>query len=107
MEKSANTDEAVEMKCPRCSSKNVTVKFNGIGYEALTGGFHYQCGNCGHVFHNMGPDFETPIVPGVSTPSKIQVGRYGWECPKCGAVMSPDQVTCVNCRGEGWNKWTG
>ena len=23
--------------------------------------------------------------------------QYGWECPKCGAVMSPDQKTCPFC----------
>ena len=24
----------------------------------------------------------------------------GWECPKCGAVMSPSTMCCVNCRGN-------
>lgn len=24
----------------------------------------------------------------------------GWECPKCGAVMSPSTSCCVNCRGN-------
>lgn len=24
----------------------------------------------------------------------------GWECPKCGAVMSPTTSVCVNCRGD-------
>ena len=23
----------------------------------------------------------------------------GWECPKCGAVMSPTTECCVNCKG--------
>ena len=23
----------------------------------------------------------------------------GWECPKCGAGMSPTTSVCVNCRG--------
>ena len=25
----------------------------------------------------------------------------GWECPKCGAVMSPTTSCCVNCQGYG------
>lgn len=25
--------------------------------------------------------------------------QKGWECPKCGAVMSPTTEVCVNCRG--------
>ena len=24
----------------------------------------------------------------------------GWECPKCGAVMSPTTTVCVNCKGQ-------
>jgi uncharacterized OB-fold protein len=23
----------------------------------------------------------------------------GWECPKCGAVMSPTKSVCINCTG--------
>ena len=26
--------------------------------------------------------------------------QQGWECPKCGAVMSPTTACCVNCRGN-------
>jgi hypothetical protein len=26
--------------------------------------------------------------------------QQGWECPKCGAVMSPHTACCVNCRGN-------
>ena len=26
--------------------------------------------------------------------------QQGWECPKCGAVMSPTTSVCVNCRGD-------
>ena len=25
--------------------------------------------------------------------------KQGWECPRCGAVMSPRIDCCVNCRG--------
>lgn len=24
----------------------------------------------------------------------------GWECPKCGAVMSPSSWVCINCDGS-------
>lgn len=26
--------------------------------------------------------------------------NQGWECPKCGAVMSPLRESCINCKGE-------
>lgn len=26
--------------------------------------------------------------------------QQGWECPKCGAVMSPTTACCVNCKGN-------
>jgi hypothetical protein len=32
--------------------------------------------------------------------SNINWMDRGWECPKCGAVMSPTTSCCVNCRGN-------
>lgn len=32
-------------------------------------------------------------------PEKVET-RYGWECPKCGAVMAPHVSVCVNCSGN-------
>lgn len=29
--------------------------------------------------------------------------KYGWVCPKCGAVMSPNQPTCVFCAPTGYS----
>lgn len=29
-----------------------------------------------------------------------QILQQGWECPKCGAVMSPTTSVCVNCNGR-------
>ena len=37
-------------------------------------------------------------VPLSQTPNPKMA--YGWVCPKCGAVMSPTQVCCVNCGGR-------
>ena len=35
--------------------------------------------------------------------NKINWMDKGWECPKCGAVMSPTTSVCVNCRGNHYN----
>lgn len=32
-------------------------------------------------------------------PEKPEI-KYGWECPKCGAVMAPHISVCVNCSGN-------
>lgn len=35
--------------------------------------------------------------------NKVNWMDKGWECPKCGAVMSPTTSVCVNCRGNHHN----
>ena len=41
---------------------------------------------------------ETPCT--ITAPALPQ----GWQCPKCGAVMSPWQSSCINCNG--YSQWT-
>lgn len=38
---------------------------------------------------------------------KSKLMSRGWECPKCGAVMSPYKDVCVNCIGEILNIFSG
>lgn len=103
MKKSSNTSavqDDFETRCPICQNKSIIYELRDYQNPVC------RCQKCGHEFYSLTPEINIPITPIYEEPKKVGVGRYGWECPKCGAVMSPDQVTCVNCRGEGWNKWT-
>lgn len=31
--------------------------------------------------------------------------RQGWQCPVCGAVMAPDEKSCINCKGNTTSVW--
>jgi hypothetical protein len=33
--------------------------------------------------------------------------KEGWVCPICGAVMSPDAMSCINCKGYLLQKYDG
>ena len=41
----------------------------------------------------------TPQLDTAPSEATITPVVFGWICPKCGAVMSPTQVCCVNCSG--------
>lgn len=40
-------------------------------------------------------------------PQQTQVKpQYGWQCPICGAVMSPWTTSCINSHSNAWTTWS-
>ena len=40
------------------------------------------------------------LLSGERKENDMTISEKGWECPKCGAIMSPTTSVCVNCRGD-------
>lgn len=60
-----------------------------------------SCSKCGKDF-NVGSGDCKPNMCGDCTAkwlSCLHNYQQGWVCPKCGAVMSPYERSCVNCKG--------
>lgn len=49
-----------------------------------------------HYYESNSP-ITIPEIPNHKQKIETHYYRYGWICPKCGAVMAPDQKTCVYC----------
>lgn len=64
-----------------------------------------DCGFCKNAT-SSGCQFCNPIHIGSgkldsATPEVFgRPKQYGWECPKCHAVMGPAMPVCVNCKGN-------
>lgn len=78
--------------------------------------FEGRCKGCGKVFYFNCSEFRhvgdpEPVGSDGTNWREVEIQRikdragenrasyfnYGWICPKCGSVMSPDQKTCLYC----------
>lgn len=77
-------------ECPLCHSTNTEISINIVlSTDPCT--YQYHCKECNGWF--LGTDYL--VKPTLATPEFNY--PTGWVCPKCGAVMSPTQSTCIYC----------
>lgn len=76
------------MRCLHCDREMV---YDGYG--------NYKCDQCGWIINDLVyrhyKDYEFNI-----NPQNPQFYKQGWICPKCGAVMSPNQPYCLFCQPQ-------
>ena len=51
-----------------------------------------ECVNSDNIIKNEAPVNSNNIII-----DEVPVLKYGWICPKCGSVWSPDTTCCTNC----------
>lgn len=87
-------------KCPHCGSQNTEVDTNCV-LTTSPCQYSYHCKECNKYFASSDLCWvdenslyaNPPLLPEIPQPSY----PTGWVCPKCGAVMSPTQNTCIYC----------
>lgn len=101
------------LKCDACGGK-IKIDLTKV-LTSLPVKYEGKCTGCGKVFYlesseiHVG-DIEPIGIDGTSSQEaemqkiKDMIGEnrttysnYGWICPKCGSVMSPDQKCCPFC----------
>lgn len=84
-----------EWTCPNCGEKGYTKQGDIITFENQIGGR-----TSGYIQKVDESDLATTPPPktrscDIPAPKFIQ---QGWECPKCGAILAPNQNYCPFCR---------
>ena len=84
------------MKCPIC------------GKESVISSGKICCIHCGYVWGDLLQTTEKKSTDGLATPSNTGTAtilnnssngfvQRGWQCPKCGAILSPSTMWCPFC----------
>lgn len=76
------------MKCYNCNRELI---YDGYG--------NYHCDKCGATLNDCvlrNKDYGFGIIQ----QEQSQFWQQGWVCPKCGAVMSPNQLYCLFCQSK-------
>lgn len=94
------------IKCPKCGT---TVNVNtSMILTSTPPCYEWTCPNCGEKGYTKQGDviaLENQVFIEATTPPKTrscdipapQFIQQGWQCPKCGAILAPNQHYCPFC----------